>query len=75
MSTARPASERTASVQLWIPTTQASLRLGISTKTLFRLKRQGVLKRERHWTRKNPAAARSDLLWHIQRCELTLGRI
>ena len=75
MSTPRPAGERTTPVQLWIPTTQASLRLGISTKTLFRLKQQGVLKRERHWTRKNPASPRSDLLWHIQRCELALGRI
>jgi hypothetical protein len=48
--------------------------LGISSKTLFRLKKQGILKSERHWARKNPARRSSDLLWHIQRCQLALGR-
>ncbi|MFO8237323.1 MAG: hypothetical protein R6U00_03525 [Prochlorococcaceae cyanobacterium] len=43
--------------------------------TLFRLKQQGILKPERHWARKNPGRRCSDLLWHIQRCQLTLGRI
>ena len=59
---------------LWIPTAQASLLLGISRKTLFRLKNQGILKPERHWARKNPSRRCSDLLWHIQRCQLALGR-
>jgi hypothetical protein len=60
---------------LWISTAQASIQLGISRKTLFRLKQQGILKQERHWARKNPGRRCSDLLWHIQRCQLTLGRI
>jgi hypothetical protein len=60
---------------LWIPTAQASIQLGISRKTLFRLKAQGILKPERHWARKNPGRRCSDLLWHIQRCQLALGRI
>jgi hypothetical protein len=60
---------------LWLTTAQASIQLGISRKTLFRLKAQGILKPERHWARKNPGRRCSDLLWHIQRCQLTLGRI
>jgi len=59
---------------LWIPTAQASIQLGISRKTLFRLKKQGILKQQHHWSRKNPASRCSDLLWHIQRCQLALGR-
>jgi hypothetical protein len=43
--------------------------------TLSRLKQQGILKPERHWARKNPGRRCSDLLWHIHRCQLTLGRI
>jgi hypothetical protein len=61
--------------RLWIPTAEASVHLGISRKTLFRLKKQGTLKAERHWSRKNPAAPSSDLLWHIQRCAIALGRV
>lgn len=68
------ATGRTAPEPLWIPTAQASVLLGISSKTLFRLKKQGILKPERHWARKNPARRSSDLLWHIQRCQLALGR-
>lgn len=60
---------------LWLTTAQASIQLGISRKTLFRLKQQGILKPERHWARKNPGRRCSDLLWHIHRCQLTLGRI
>ncbi len=60
---------------LWLPTAEASLQLGISRKTLFRLKKQGVLKQEHHWSRKNPTRRCSDLLWHLQRCQLALGRI
>lgn len=60
---------------LWLTTAQASIQLGISRKTLFRLKAQGILKPERHWARKNPGRRCSDLLWHIHRCQLTLGRI
>ncbi|MFM8661892.1 MAG: hypothetical protein ACKOCI_11245 [Cyanobium sp.] len=59
---------------LWLPTAEASLQLGISRKTLFRLKKQGVLKQEHQWSRKNPTRRCSDLLWHLQRCQLALGR-
>jgi hypothetical protein len=65
---------RTTPEPLWVPTAQASLLLGISRKTLFRLKKEGILKPERHWARKNPSRRCSDLLWHIQRCQLALGR-
>jgi hypothetical protein len=60
---------------LWISTGEASAHLGISRKTLFRLKKAGILKQQRHWARKNPASPCSDLLWHVQRCEMALGRI
>lgn len=68
------AKARSAPEPLWIPTAQASVLLGISSKTLFRLKKLGILKQERHWARKNPARRSSDLLWHIQRCQMALGR-
>ena len=60
---------------LWITTGEASAHLGISRKTLFRLKKRGILKQQRHWARKNPASPSSDLLWHVQRCEMALGRL
>lgn len=60
---------------LWISTGEASAHLGISRKTLFRLKKRGILKQQRHWARKNPTSPSSDLLWHVQRCEMALGRI
>ena len=60
---------------LWISTGEASAHLGISRKTLFRLKKGGILKQQRHWARKNPASPSSDLLWHVQRCEMALGRL
>jgi|694.fasta_scaffold114927_2 hypothetical protein len=71
----RNAGSRPEVPLLWIPTAEASVRLGISRKTLFRLKKQGVLKQEHHWSRKNPTRRCSDLLWHLQRCQLALGRI
>lgn len=60
---------------LWISTHLASQRLGISSKTLFRLRQRGLLKAGHHWVRKNPAAPSSDLLWQIRRCEIALGRL
>lgn len=60
---------------LWISTGEASAHLGISRKTLFRLKKRGILKQQRHWARKNLASRCSDLLWHVQRCEMALGRL
>lgn len=70
----RSAGSRPEVQLLWLPTAEASLQLGISRKTLFRLKKQGVLKQEHHWSRKNPTRRCSDLLWHLQRCQLALGR-
>ena len=60
---------------LWISTGEASAHLGISRKTLFRLKKREILKQQRHWARKNPASPSSDLLWQVQRCEMALGRL
>ena len=71
----RSAGSRAEEPVMWIPTAEASVLLGISRKTLFRLKKQGVLKQEHHWSRKNPTRRCSDLLWHLQRCQLALGRI
>lgn len=72
-----PHRQRTASLseRLWVTTSQASDLLGISSKTLFRLRQSGLLKAGHHWVRKNPAAQSSDLLWQIQRCEIALGRL
>jgi hypothetical protein len=60
---------------LWLPTEEVCRRLTISRTTLFQLRRQGLLKDGRHLVPKNPTARRSHLLWHLQRCQLALGRI
>ena len=49
--------------------------LGISNTKLSEMKRRGGLVKGRHWTRKDPTLARSDSLWHGQRCDMGLGRI
>jgi hypothetical protein len=59
---------------LWLTTEEACRRLTISRSTLFQLRRQGLLKDGRHVVAKNPGCRRSHRLWHLQRCELALGR-
>ncbi|MEA5424001.1 hypothetical protein [Synechococcus sp. CCY9202] len=60
---------------LWLTTDQLCTELAISRSTLFLIRRQGLLKDGRHLVPKNPTASRSHLLWHLQRCQLALGRI
>jgi len=60
---------------LWLTTDQLCAHLAISRTTLFSIRRQGLLKDGRHLVPKNPTARRSHLLWHLQRCQLALGRI
>lgn len=71
----RGAETASVSQGLWVSTNQASDALGISSKTLFRMRQSGLLKAGHHWVRKNPTAQSSDLLWQIQRCEIALGRL
>ena len=59
----------------WLTTDELCQQLAISRSTLFALRRSGLLKDGRHLVLKNPTAARSHLLWHLQRCELALGRM
>ncbi len=59
----------------WINTNSIADRLGISKKTIYRMKNAGVLVKGRHWIRSNPGAPKSPMVWHYQRCEIALGRI
>ena len=59
---------------IWLTTDALCRRLAISRSTLFEIRRQGLLKDGRHVVPKNPGCRRSRLLWHLQRCELALGR-
>jgi DNA-binding CsgD family transcriptional regulator len=60
--------------QPWISTAEICQQLAISRSTLFSIREAGLLKNGRHVVAKNPASTRSHLLWHLQRCELALGR-
>ena len=62
-------------MKLWVTTKEMAEHLSMSEKTLYRMKSAGVLKSRRHWTRINPAAPKSPMVWHIQRCEIALGRV
>ena len=59
---------------IWLNTAQLCRQLAISRSTLFAIRQAGLLKQGRHVVAKNPTSGRSHLLWHLQRCELALGR-
>ena len=59
---------------VWLTTDALCRRLAIGRSTLLEIRRQGLLKDGRHVVPKNPGCRRSRLLWHVQRCELALGR-
>jgi len=59
---------------LWLPTEVICRRLAISRSTLFAIRRTGLLRDGHHVVPKNPRSRRSHQLWHLQRCELALGR-
>ena len=59
----------------WRTTEELCQELAISRSTLFALRKSGLLKPGRHLVPKNPTCRRSRLLWHLQRCELALGRL
>lgn len=60
---------------LWVETRQMADHLGISTKTLLRLRVLGLLKEGQHWAKKNPLSSRGIFVWHLQRCEMRLNRM
>jgi hypothetical protein len=59
----------------WIDTPALCRNLLISRSTLGRWRRRDLLRHGHHWVKKNPAAPRSDLLWHRQRCSALLASI
>jgi hypothetical protein len=59
---------------MWLETSNAIRHLQISRQTLWRLRQQRILREGHHWTRKTPGCPRSDLLWHLPRCDLALRR-
>jgi|GEM_PF-2368202 len=56
----------------WVETPALCRSLSISRSTLGRWRRRELLCHGHHWVKKNPAAPRSDLLWHRQRCSALL---
>ncbi|WP_411877174.1 hypothetical protein [Vulcanococcus limneticus] len=52
----------------WLETAALCQRLAISRSTLCRWRQRRVLRQGIHWVRKNPAAPRSDHLWHLDHC-------
>jgi hypothetical protein len=58
----------------WLETQALCTALAISRSTLGRWRRRGLLTVGHHWVKKNPAAPRSDLLWHHLRCSELLCR-
>jgi hypothetical protein len=57
----------------WVETPALCRSLSISRSTLGRWRRREVLRYGHHWVKKNPAAPRSDLLWHRMRCSALLA--
>ena len=60
---------------MWFNTNEIVAHLGFSRSKLYDMKKRGVLLKGRHWTRKDPSLPKSDLLWHVQRIEMALGRV
>ena len=58
----------------WVDTPALCRSLSISRSTLGRWRRRGLFRLGQHWVKKNPAAPRSDLLWHRQCCSALLMR-
>jgi hypothetical protein len=65
--------ELNAQDSAWVDTPALCRSLSISRSTLGRWRRREVLRLGHHWVKKNPAAPRSDLLWHRQRCSALLA--
>ena len=57
----------------WVETPALCRSLAISRSTLGRWRRRELLRYGHHWVKKNPAAPRSDLLWHQLRCSALLA--
>jgi hypothetical protein len=62
-----------AQAPAWVDTPALCRSLSISRSTLGRWRRRKLLRHGEHWVKKNPAAPRSDLLWHRQRCATLLA--
>ena len=58
---------------VWVETPVLCHSLSISRSTLRRWRRRELLRHGHHWVKKNPAAPRSDLLWHQPRCSALLA--
>jgi hypothetical protein len=57
----------------WVDTPALCRSLSVSRSTLGRWRRRELLRHGHHWVKKNPAAPRSDLLWHQLRCSALLA--
>ena len=58
----------------WLTTSELCAALAISRSKLCRWQQRQVLRQGVHWVRKNPTAARSDLLWSLQMCRPLLEK-
>ena len=57
----------------WVPTRELTEELGVSERTLRRLKVSGYLKPGHHYRKVNPQAPRSRHVWHRHRVAIRLG--
>ena len=57
----------------WVETPALCRSLSISRSTPGRWRRRDLLRHGHHRVKKNPAAPRSDLLWHRHRCSALLA--
>jgi hypothetical protein len=66
-------NEPDAQCPAWVETPALCRSLSISRSTLGRWRRRELFRHGHHWVKKNPAAPRSDLLWHRPRCSALLA--
>lgn len=62
----------------WVSTKEMAEILGVSRRTMQRLQASGFFKEggaRGHWVKVNPAAPRSNHLWHRTRTLLAMGRV
>lgn len=57
----------------WANSSAMAEELGISVRTLYRLKNERTLNENHHYRRANPANPRSKLVWHRQRTSKQLA--
>ena len=56
----------------WISTSVLADERGCSIDLIYKLRDEGLLKKNEHWRILNPTAARPTYRWHLKRCQKLL---